>query len=152
MTQIYVDMDGVLADFDSHHNKVFGLPSCKLIDNVDWIKVRAIPYFYRDIPPMPDMGELWNYVLPYKPIVLTGIPSSVEEAADNKKEWAKIHLGKDVKVICCKSSEKCFHAKEGDVLIDDWEKYKKLWVKQGGIWITHISARNSIDELKLRGF
>jgi hypothetical protein len=58
--QLFVDMDGVLADFDAHHETVFGIRSSKLTDDVDWEKVRGIIVFYSDMPPMPDMPVLWN--------------------------------------------------------------------------------------------
>lgn len=149
MTQVYVDMDGVLADFDTHHETVFGIRADKLLDNVDWERVRSCPGFYADIPPMPDMRLLWDYVsrLSPKPIVLTGVPSSVEEAPANKRGWVKHHLGEFVEVRCCRSSEKCLHAKPGDVLIDDWDKYKGLWIAKGGHWITHRGSADTIDEL-----
>lgn len=149
MTQVFVDMDGVLADFDTHHETHFGVRPSKLADNVEWHKVRAIPNFYRDIPPMPDAYELWDFVtgLDKAPIVLTGIPHSVEEAASNKRAWVEKHLGKRFQVICCPSKEKSLYCQPGDVLIDDWEKYKHLWVQKGGRWITHTSASKSIDEL-----
>lgn len=148
-TQIFVDMDGVLADFDSHHGTVFGVRACKLADNVDWQKVRAVPGFYADIPPMPDMRELWDFVcrLTPKPIVLTGVPYSVEEAPANKRGWVKHHLGEFVEVRCCPSKDKSLHAKPGDILIDDWDKYRDLWIGKGGRWITHTSAESSIQQL-----
>jgi hypothetical protein len=59
-------------------------------------------------------------------IVLTGVPSSVPEAADNKRAWARKHLGEHVRVICCLAKEKCKHAKPGDILIDDWESTASL--------------------------
>lgn len=72
---------------------------------------------------MPDMAELWSYVEPYRPIVLTGVPSMVAEAPDNKRAWVGKHLGGDVEVRCCRSNEKCLHARPGDILIDDWNRY-----------------------------
>ena len=57
--------------------------------------------------------------------MLTGVPKDVEEAPDNKRAWVVRHLGDHVEVRCCRSKEKCLHAAPGDVLIDDWEKYKK---------------------------
>ncbi len=151
MTQVFVDLDGVLADFDSHHHAVFGIMPDKTNDNVDWAKVRSIPGFYADIPLMCDALRLWNFLKMYleKPaIVLTGIPKSVEEAAANKTAWVARHLGADVEVRCCRSSEKCTHAAPGDILIDDWTKYQHLWIAKGGRWITHISAELSIKQLR----
>lgn len=144
--QLYVDLDGVLADFDAGYEKVFGLRPDKKADNVDWAAVRKIKDFYLNLPPMPDMHILWSYVSDLKPIVLTGVPSSVPEAPANKKAWVNKHLG-PVEVFCCRSSEKCKHANAGDILIDDWTKYRNLWTAAGGIWITHTSAKNTISRL-----
>jgi hypothetical protein len=148
MAQLFVDMDGVLADFDAHHEAVFGVRSDKRLDNVDWAAVRKVKDFYLNIPPMPDFDELWAFIEPRKPIVLTGVPRSVEEAADNKRAWAKRHLGDHIEVWCCRSSEKCRRCLTGDVLIDDWEKYRRLWLKAGGVWITHVSAAQTIEALR----
>src|SRR5215510_7594879 len=46
MMRLFVDMDGVLADFDRHHEAVFGIRACKIADNVDWERVRAVRNFY----------------------------------------------------------------------------------------------------------
>ena len=147
--QVFVDMDGVLADFDAHHEAVFGIRSDKLLDNVDWQKVRDVPNFYAEIPPMKDMHELWSFVerLTPRPIVLTGVPYSVAEAPENKRGWVRKHLGSDVEVRCVKSKEKSLHCQPGDILIDDWDKYRPLWVAKGGRWITHTSAAGTIDQL-----
>lgn len=144
---LFVDMDGVLADFDQHHETIFGVRADKLADNVDWKAVRASKDFYLNIPPMADMPALWDFVARFNPTVLTGVPSSVEEAPENKRAWARKHLGSDVKVITCLSKEKCLHAQPGDILIDDWTKHRALWLAKGGRWITHKSAERSIDAL-----
>jgi hypothetical protein len=146
--QLYLDMDGVLADFDAGHERAFGFRPDKLADNVDWKAVRQIEKFYEDLPPMGDLGTLWAFVAPLKPIVLTGVPHSVKEAPDHKRAWVQKHLGPDVPVICCLSREKCRHAKPGDILVDDWEKYRKLWEDAGGRWVTHASAEDTILALK----
>ncbi|MBS7707901.1 hypothetical protein [Chelatococcus asaccharovorans] len=149
MVRIFVDMDGVLANFDAHHEAVFGIRPDKKVDNVNWQQVRDHKGFYAGIPPMDDMMELWNFVTKHDPyrIVLTGIPYSVEEAESNKRGWIAKHLGDHVEVRCCKSRDKSLHAEPGDILIDDWDKYRHLWVKRGGTWITHTSATNTIAEL-----
>jgi hypothetical protein len=149
--QLFVDMDGVLADFDTHYEATFGIRSSTLEDNVDWDRVRAVKGFYLDIPPMADMAMLWERIERHRPIVLTGVPKEIEEAAGNKRAWVARHLGDHVEVRCCRSREKCLHAAPGDVLIDDWEKYKSLWLDAGGVWITHRSAAETADELSRLG-
>lgn len=149
--QLYVHMDGVLADFDRHHETVFGTRADKAADNVDWAAVRAVGDFYLNIPPMADMSMLWARIERYKPIVLTGVPRSVEEAPENKRAWVRRHLGSHVEVRCCRSREKCQHAQPGDILIDDWEKYRHLWVAKGGVWITHLGAAQTAHALDALG-
>ena len=146
--KLFIDMDGVLADFDQHYEDVFGTRPSREFDNADWDKVRAVGDFYLNIPPMADMAELWEFAAPFNPTILTGIPKSVDEAADNKRAWVRKNLGAHVPVICCRSSEKYLHGGPDAVLVDDWEKYKDKWVRAGGVWITHVTARQSVETLK----
>jgi hypothetical protein len=73
--QVFVDMDGVLADFDRHHEAGFGTRPCRIADNVDWQAVRGIKDFNLNIPPMTDLEALWARIRHHNPIVLTGIPT-----------------------------------------------------------------------------
>lgn len=143
---LFVDMDGVLADFDSGYEAAFGVRPSIHADNVDWELVREHKHFYLNLPPMPDFAELWRFIAPLRPVVLTGVPKSVAEASDSKRAWAQRWLG-DTEIRTCRSSETCLHAKPGDILIDDWEKYRRKWEKAGGIWITHTSAASTIAQL-----
>lgn len=150
MRQLYLDQDGVLADFDRHYKETFGLEANKNLNNVSWDLVRAVKDFYLYIPPMADLPDLWSYVTKhFVPIILTGVPSSIkEEASANKRAWVKRYLGSDIEVRCCLSREKYLHAQPGDILVDDWEKWKHLWLKADGIWITHTSAEETIKQLE----
>jgi len=64
------------------------------------------------------------------------------------RAWVRRHLGDTVEVRCCLSKEKYKHCRPGDILIDDWEKYRALWVEAGGIWITHRSAEQTVEALQ----
>lgn len=141
-------MDGVLADFDAGYEAAFGVRPDIAADNVDWTLVRARQNFYRDLPPMPDFAELWAVIEPLHPTVLTGVPWSVKEAPFNKRQWAEKNLGSHIQVVTCLSKEKYRYCRAGDVLIDDWEKYKHLWIGAGGIWITHHSAVETISQVR----
>jgi hypothetical protein len=147
--QVYVDMDGVLADFDTHHERTFGRLPDRVADDVDWSHVNNHPDFFLGIDPMPDMEDLWRFVerLTPRPKVLTGVPASVAVAPDNKRAWVRKHLGSSVEVICCRSRDKSLHCQPGDLLIDDWEKYRDLWLAKGGRWITHRSAEDTISKM-----
>lgn len=148
MVHLFLDLDGVLADFDVGYFQRFNLVADKVADTVDWSLVEATPQFYRDLPPMPDAMELWNSVSWLNPTILTGVPYSVPEALENKREWVARHLG-DVPMIGCKSKDKSLHMKDvGDILIDDWEKYRDVWLGRGGRWITHTSAAQSLEALR----
>lgn len=149
MTQVFVDLDGVLADFDGHYERLFGRRPDKKTDDVDWQEVGRYPGFYASIPLMPDALELWSFLssLKNKPIILTGCPKLVPESADDKRLMVRAALGPEVKVITCASSDKWRYAMPGDVLVDDWEKYRHFWEGAGGRWITHTSADSSIQQL-----
>lgn len=148
--RLFLDMDGVLVDFDSGYHKHFGVRPDKDADDVDWAKVRAVAGFYLNLEPMADALALWNGVadLGLVPTILTGIPKSITAAADEKRLWVRRWLGAHVEVITCRSKDKATHAKPGDVLVDDWTKHKHVWEAMGGIWITHTSAEASLDQLK----
>ena len=144
--QLFVDMDGVLADFDAHYETTFGVrPSTK--EDIDWKRVAECREFHLHIPPMADLQRLWDHIERHNPIVLTGAPLSPAEVRVNKRVWVDRHLGEHVEVRCCRASEKSLHASAGDVLIDDWEKYRDLWIAKGGVWVTHRCAEETIEIL-----
>lgn len=152
--RLYCDMDGVLADFDLGFERVMGYPIPPRQERHDWTDeewgrlYNAAPNFFRELPLMPDALELWAYILPHSPTILTGIPKEVSTSGNQKVEWSAEKFGAKQPIICCRSSEKFFHCHRGDILIDDWEKHRQLWEDAGGFWITHNSARETIAALK----
>jgi phosphoglycolate phosphatase-like HAD superfamily hydrolase len=149
--QLFVDLDGVLADFDAGYERVFGYRPSKLTDNVDWNAIRSQFNFYAGLPPMNDYMQLWTYIRHHHPIILTGLPFSIEEASDNKRAWVKRWIGETVEVRCTRSKDKYLHARPGDILIDDWERHRDRWINQGGVWITHQTAATTIAALRNMG-
>lgn len=154
---LFVDMDGVLADFDAGYERHLGVKLDRRayvvdgVDRVNWKAVGLTRGFFLGIPPMPDMHQLWDGVAHLSPTILTSVPYSVPEAAANKIAWVNMHLG-DVPVICVSgSSRKEEHCRPGDILIDDYPKYRDRWEKAGGVFIVHTSAETSLRELDLIG-
>lgn len=154
--QPFIDLDGVLADFDGYFETVFGYRNDK--DNPAlhtpeaqkdfWAKLASKPTFYADLPVMPDALELWEGMkeLHPNPIILTGIPKSIHDVSEQKRQWVARHIDPSAQVITCFSAHKRHHAKPGDLLIDDWIKYRHLWEEMGGIFILHTSAATSLKE------
>lgn len=151
--QIFCDMDGVLADMHGHYLATFGEPFTLGSAPEGWAcKVASIKTWWADIPPMPDAMELWEHIAPHNPIIITGTPrTGYLQAVAHKRAWASKYIGDDVPVICCPSAAKSDYAKFGDVIIDDWVKYRHLWEAKGGRWILHTSAQQSIRELEEMG-
>lgn len=147
--QLYLDMDGVLADFDAGYAAAFGRRPDKAKDDVDWDAVRAYPDFYLHLPPMADVDVPWSYVERYQPIVLTGVPR-IPEAAANKRAWAARWLPGTL-VVATRSSEKAAVARPGDVLVDDWTRYRDKWEAAGGVWVAHTSALDTVRQLREMG-
>lgn len=153
MPRLFIDMDGVLADFDAHYLEHFGDIPARDPATGDppgmWENIRRHGSFYRDLPPMPDAHELWEGVRHLNPTVLTGVPyHQVPGAEVQKREWLAAHLWADVPVICCKSRDKRLYGRPGDVLVDDWVRYRHLWVEMGGVFVLHASAAESVREVR----
>jgi 5'(3')-deoxyribonucleotidase len=149
--QLYLDLDGVLGDFDGFLLSTYGIITDRTKDDPPnfWETIASHPTgFFRAMPMLPDAMELWEGAkrLHPSPIVLSGAPHSVPDAHEQKKEWVREKLGPDVQTICCAAAQKRIFCKPGDVLIDDWPKYRDLWRKAGGIFILHTTAKSSLEQ------
>ena len=151
--QLFLDCDGVLADFDTYAEKIFGLPPRKAEAELGqerfWAPLQSHEGFYEKLPLMPDARELFEAVEHLNPIILTGLPVG-EWAEPQKRAWGRKYFPHTT-MICCMSKDKRNHMKPGDVLVDDWPKYKDLWEEAGGIFVLHTSAKDSIAKLKELG-
>jgi hypothetical protein len=154
---VFLDCDGVLADFDRYAESILGLPPReyerqKHNNKQLWDILYAHDDYFYKLPKMPDADELVEGVkaLGFDPVILTGIPSKEgsDWAIGQKTRWAEKHFP-DLDIICCKSKEKALHMIQGhhNVLIDDWAKYKHIWEETGGTFILHTSANDSLAKL-----
>lgn len=148
MRQLFLDLDGVLADFDGAYEQMFGgkIDRTTIDPPGFWEHITSAPTFYLDLPVLPDALELWRGAkeLHLNPVILTGIAKSVPDCAQQKRAWVDEHIEPGASMICCFSKDKRIHARRGDVLIDDWLQYRHLWEEMGGIFILHTSAPQSL--------
>jgi hypothetical protein len=149
--QIYVDMDGVLTDFESQVKKTIGKPSSELEihgDDFFWGEVKKQGFeFWSKMPQTKDFSTLWNFLKPFNPSILSAPASRIDFCVDGKKEWIKNNIG-TVRSIFVKASNKKDFATSNSILIDDLEKNINDWKDSGGIGILHKSANQTIKELK----
>jgi hypothetical protein len=148
--KLYLDADGVLADFDKGATALLGLPPRAYEKKHGlgrfWAKLANAPDFYFSLPLMPDAMELYEAVRHLDPVILTGLPRG-NWAADQKVRWAAHHFP-GAGIITTMARDKRDHAKEGDVLVDDQLRHSHLWEEAGGVFIHHKDARTSLKELR----
>jgi hypothetical protein len=154
--KLFLDCDGVLADFDRHFEELTGHnprsyeerhgtgPFWKIISH-------AKGGFFNQLKKMPDADNLVEAVRHTRPTILTGIPNG-SWAIKEKLTW-RMDNYPDLPMTCCASKDKKL-AKDPsvtNVLVDDWTKYKDAWEENGDVFIHHTSAENSIRQLRELG-
>jgi 5'(3')-deoxyribonucleotidase len=144
-----LDCDGVLADFDSVAASVFGLPSRKAEAELGterfWVDLQTHPGFYRNLPLLPEGRRLYEAVAHLQPTILTGCPRG-GWAEPQKEAWSAENFP-GVPMICCASRYKRNYCQPGDILIDDWDKYRNLWEDAGGVFIHYRGYESTMQSL-----
>lgn len=143
--EVYVDMDGVLADFFGAWAKLDNKDHYKDIDNPEakLQLVREHPTFWLDLPVLPNAGRLLGAVKKYAGSYkicsspLAGDPNS----EPHKRIWVKEHLAAFPPTDVIITHNKAAYALQADgtpnILIDDFGKNIRNWNAAGGIGIKH---------------
>lgn len=144
INKIYVDMDGVIADFDGYLYEHTGKPYRE--DSETWDFIKTVDNFYYKLSPTSYCLELWdavNYITKNVEI-LTAIPRTtvIESAKQDKIDWVRKYLGPDIKVnFGPYSRDKKNWARENDILIDDRPSNIDEWNAAKGIGCLHFDSR-----------
>lgn len=151
MKKLFVDLDGVLADFDRGVLAVTGKRPEELSLKTMWGALSRAPRFFETLDFMEDAEALWRFCLPHHPTILTGLPLG-SWAPSQKKRWVARMLGAHVPVITCMSRDKPRWSGPEHVLVDDRASAREGWERKGGIFVHHVSAEQSIAALRRLGF
>jgi len=153
---LYIDLDGVMADFDGAFPAIFGLDHRSLADDEMWGHINSHPSFFRDLPPMAGALDFFRSVEHLNPVILTACPkSNYPHVAAQKRAWVRAHLSQTCLVLPVLGGrhKPLFMHQAGDVLIDDFGKNCAAWTAAGGIaikhegdWATTRSALALIDQ------
>ncbi len=157
MYKLFVDLDGVLVDFESGVLRVTGRRVEEQSPREMWSALARSRGFYDSLDWLPDGRELWDFCLRHEPTILTGLPFG-NWAAPQKLSWCARELGPDVPVITCFSRQKAARAREAcpdglqPVLVDDRARLRDSFEEAGGVFVHHRTSAESIIALKELGF
>jgi 5'(3')-deoxyribonucleotidase len=147
--RLFLDADGVLADFDAGAQRLLGMTAKAFIARHGrgefWKRLAKAPNFYGTLPEMSDARLLFDAVQHLEPTILTGLPLG-RWAAPQKVEWAAEHFA-GVPIITCMAADKHKHMHPGDVLVDDREKHRAAYEEAGVVFVHHRNAEDSLRQL-----
>ncbi len=170
LTDVYLDLDGVLVDFYTGSAKALknlGLTpfspqdANNKGDDERWQALDGVKRFWQELPPLHDGLTLLKYIEHFiKPNILSAAPkANFEDAEKGKLEWIKNHLGlsrlRDIHIVKRKQKQDFAINKttnRPNILIDDYQLNCDEWKAAGGIAILYKSTESTINSLKELGF
>jgi len=160
---IYLDMDGVVADFDKRFEDLSGMMPQAYVDKNgldafwDLIDEKHKVAFWRGIELMPGAEKLVNFVEQY-PFEMLTAPSIKKQSVIGKGLWVKDKVGTlySTKPKVTYRSAKQKHTVKPDltkfdILIDDKASTIDRWNGAGGTAILYQNADQVINDLKKLG-
>lgn len=152
MTQqlrIFLDCDGVLADFDGGVLRALGAWPDQIRGDTMWHGLEDTADFYANLHTLSGGQSVYEAVKHLRPIILTGIPRGVW-AIPQKLAWGTNHYP-GVPMICCPTADKPLYAQPGDILIDDRIGIADKWNAVGGHFIHYRNAEDTLETLRDMG-
>jgi 5'(3')-deoxyribonucleotidase len=142
--RVYLDMDGVLADFFGEWARLDGVDHYKDIDNPEakLQLVREHPTFWVDLPPLPNAKNLIRTVVSlFGEYYICSSPLANDPRSEpGKLEWIRKHLSfmppTDV-VLTHNKAQFATHNGVPAILVDDYGKNVRAWDAAGGIAIKY---------------
>jgi hypothetical protein len=153
---IYIDMDGVIADFSKRYKEKFHVTPEETRNNKEFNN-----YFdkfisdgeFSTLDLMPDATELLNFVseldTPKEILSSTARPQNHGMIAPQKQMWLNKHNIHYKANFVPGKSLKYKYATSNSIIIDDTQSVIDDWNKAGGIGILHTNAESTIAILKM---
>lgn len=151
MPTLYLDMDGVLTDFNKNASEILKASKQEREEaqksghwsDQDWQTLKTVDHLFRNLPKtniaddLVDLARKFRDDLGWKISTLTAVPkgNDVPDSFQDKVEWMKEHYP-DIRVRFGPFSvDKQKHAQPNDILVDDRKDNCEQWEKAGGIAI-----------------
>ena len=134
--QVYLDLDGVFADFDKRVKHLTGKHPNQLDRGRLWKMVNSDKRFFAELELIEGCMVLWEATKDLEPIFLTGAPSS-KVFQEQKREWVARIFGPEFVVHVVPKKLKQDFSGPHKVLIDDSPENIEQWNARGGHGILH---------------
>jgi 5'(3')-deoxyribonucleotidase len=148
---IFLDSDGVCADFDALYEAEFGHAPNAVHDDQMWANINAHGNFFSSLPLIDGtLDFIKKFQKTHNIVILTACPKSdYQRAATQKKAWFKTIVDPDLIVLPVLGGKNkyLFMQKPGDVLIDDFAKNIAPWNEAGGFGIVHTDWATTTEAL-----
>ena len=152
--KIYLDMDGVIADFSKRYKELYHMRP----DEAD--KKKQFGQFFKQfinshqfatLDMIPDAKQLLSYLnttgVPVEILSSTARPEHYDDIGRQKQIWLdKHHINYPANFVPGKSQKYKFADSES-IIIDDTQSVIDDWRKAGGIGIHHTDALTTIAML-----
>lgn len=156
ITKIYLDMDGVIADFDKKYKELYKIAprdadTYKTFDKFFTTFIAERQFAKLDL--MPDALALIEYLkslsIPTEILSSTSSEKRDAEIREQKVEWLHKHnLTFPINLVPGKRLKRNF-SNPSSILIDDTAQNIDQWRAEGGVGILHTDAITTIGILKM---
>jgi len=147
---IYLDMDGVLADFRGGYQKLFGsIPNMNAKDDANVSRLVGTDFFAH-LDKLPDADRIVDLAIKYAgsySICSSPLRGDHKNSAQNKIKWIQENLNPQPNDIVI-TGKKDSYAKGKNILIDDRQKVLQPWIERGGIGIWYNAYIHDVSKVE----
>lgn len=151
---IFLDMDGVVADFVAGICAAHGIDRARIPDG-QWDFIASLEMtedrfyapcrkaeFWEELPEVPKSRQFVETLRTLAPVVLCSQPTKHPGAFAGKYAWARKVFGPGLPV-CLVEPDKTILARPGAFLIDDNDNWVRRWDEAGGVALLYPTRYNS---------